>query len=197
MPDPELFDEEIKKLSKEKRNLKSTNYPFFLSIGRLTKQKNHELLINLYKRYKIKDRLLIIGDGELKGYLIKLIKKFKLEKNIYLLNYRKNIFYYIKKAKAVIVPSLWEDPGFVMIESAYSKKSIICSDCPSGPKEFIGKNKGGFLFRSDSLVSLKNSIKSFSNSNKNNLNKKILYAKKKSKLYTIENHSKIMNRYLN
>ena len=30
-----------------------------------------------------------------------------------------------------------------------------------------------------------------------NLYKKILYAKKKSKLYTIENHSKMINRYLN
>ena len=65
MPDPVLFEEEIKKLSKEKSNSKLHNYPFFLSIGRLTKQKNHELLINLYKKYKIKEKLLIIGDGEL------------------------------------------------------------------------------------------------------------------------------------
>ena len=196
LPDPVLFEEEIKNLSR-KKNLKSINYSFFLSIGRLTKQKNHELLINLYKKYEIKEKLLIIGNGELKGHLNKLIRKFKLEKKIILLNYKKNIFTYIKKAKAVIVASLWEDPGFVMIESAYSKKTIICSDCPSGPKEFIGKNRGGFLFSSDSLISLKKSINSFSQSNKINLNKKILYAKKKSKIYTIENHSKMINRYLN
>ena len=84
-----------------------------------------------------------------------------------------------------------------MIESAYSKKSIICSDCPSGPKEFIGKNKGGFLFSSNSLNSLKKSIKVFSKSKRDNLYKKISYAKKKSNLYTIENHSKMINRYLN
>ena len=197
LPDPVLFEEEIKKFSKEKNNLKLAKNSFFLSIGRLTKQKNHELLINLYKRYNIKEKLLIIGDGELKGYLMKLIKKFKLDKKIFIMNFRKNIFYYIKKSKAVILTSLWEDPGFVMIESAYSKKTIICSDCPSGPKEFIGNNKGGFLFNSNSLISLKNSIINFSKSNKHNLNKKTLYAKKKSKLYTIENHSKIMNRYLN
>ena len=197
LPDPVLFEEEIKKLSKENNNLKLINYSFFLSIGRLTKQKNHELLINLYKKYKIKEKLLIIGDGELKEYLSKLIKRFKLEHKIFILSYKKNIFYYIKKAKAVIVTSLWEDPGFVMIESAYSKKIIICSDCPCGPKEFIGQNKGGFLFNSNSLVSLRNSIKDFSKSKKQHLNKKILYAKKKSKLYTIENHSKMINRYLN
>ena len=197
LPDPILFEEEIKKYTKEKINLKLSNYSFFLSIGRLTKQKNHELLINLYRKYEIEEKLLIIGEGELKDYLTKLIKKFKLEKKILILNYRKNIFYYIKKAKAVIISSLWEDPGFVMIESAYLKKSIICSNCPSGPKEFIGKNKGGFLFNSNSLISLKNSIKSFSKFHKNNLNKKIIYAKKKSRIYTIENHSKMLNRYLN
>ena len=106
-------------------------------------------------------------------------------------------FYFIKKSKAVIVTSLWEDPGFVMIESAHSKKLVICSDCPSGPKEFIGKNRGGFLFSSNSIISLNNSIKSFLRSYKDNLNKKVLYAKKKSKIYTIENHSKMINRYLN
>ena len=197
LPDPVLFEEEIKKLTNKKNNLKEINYSFFLSIGRLTKQKNHELLIKLYKEYKIKEKLLIIGDGELKDYLVKLIKKFKLEKKIIILNYRKNIFYYLKKAKAVIITSLWEDPGFVMIESAYSKKSIICSNCPSGPKEFIGKNRGGFLFNSNSLISLRNSIKSFSKSNRDNLKKKILYAKKKSEIYTIESHSKMIDRYLN
>ena len=196
LPDPVLFEEEIKKLSKKKNNFKISDYPFFLSIGRLTKQKNHELLINLYKKYKIKEKLLIIGDGELKSYLRKLIQKLRLENKIFLLNYRKNIFYYIKKSKAVIVTSLWEDPGFVMIESAYSKKLVICSDCPSGPKEFIGKNRGGFLFTSNSIISLNNSIKSFLRSKKGNLKKKVLYAKKRSKIYTIENHSKMINRYL-
>ena len=54
LPDPVLFEEEIKRLSR-KNNFKPINYSFFLSIGRLTKQKNHELLINLYKKYEIKD----------------------------------------------------------------------------------------------------------------------------------------------
>ena len=197
LPDPVLFEEEIKKIAYKKKDSKLNDYSFFLSIGRLTKQKNHKLLINLYKKYDIKEKLLIIGDGELKDYLSSLIKKFQLEKKVFLIDYKKNIFYYIKKAKAVIVTSLWEDPGFVMIESAYSKKTIICSDCPSGPKEFIGKNKGGFLFSSNSMDSLKKSLKDFSKSNRDNLYKKILYAKKKSKLYTIENHSKMINRYLN
>ena len=196
LPDPVLFKEEIKKLSNDKNNLKSFNFPFFLSIGRLTKQKNHELLIKLYKKFDIKEKLLIIGDGDLKNYLIKLIKKFKLENKIYILNYKKNIFSYIKRSEAVIIPSLWEDPGFVMIETAYAKKPIICSDCPSGPKEFIKKSKGGYLFKSNSLISLRNAVMKFLNTNQIAKQKKISYAKKKSKIYTIENHSKLINNYL-
>ena len=199
LPDPVLFEEEIKKFTKVKfkTKLKLNDYSFFLSIGRLTKQKNHELLINLYKKYEIKEKLVIIGDGELKDYLLKLIRECNLEKRIFIINYRKNIFNYIKKAKAVIVPSLWEDPGFVMIETAYLKSSLICSDCPSGPKEFIEKNRGGFLFKSNSLVSLNKSIRFFLNLNRFEINKKILYSKTKSKIYTIENHSKILDRYIN
>ncbi len=196
LPDPVLFETEIKKLKKESTRLKFKKNSFFLCIGRFTKQKNHELLISLYKNYNIKEKLVIIGEGELKKNLIEAIRKFKLEKKIILLNYQKNIFYYIGKAKAVIVTSLWEDPGFVMIESAYAKTPIICSDCPSGPKEFIGKNRGGFLFKSNSLDSLINTFKKFSISNKTELDKKIFYAKKKSSIYTIKNHTKIISGYL-
>ena len=42
-----------------------------------------------------------------------------------------------------------------MIEAAYLKKSIICSNCSSGPKEFLQKNDAGFLFKNNDLVSLK------------------------------------------
>ena len=68
-----------------------------------------------------------------------------------------------------------------MIESGLFKKTIICSDCPSGPKEFIGKNKGGFLFSSNSMDS-KKSLKDFSKSKEIIFTKKF-YMPKKSKLY--------------
>ena len=76
------------------------------------------------------------------------------------------------------------------------KKTIICSDCPSGPREFIGKNKGGFLFNSNSISSLKNAINKFENSDNRILSKKINYAKNKSKMYSIENHTRLFSNYL-
>ena len=189
LPDPILFKEEIKKLKKVNDKSKLINHSFFLSIGRLTKQKNHELLINLYKKYRIKEKLVIIGDGELKDYLLKLIGKFNLKKKIFILNYKKNIFYYIKKAKAVIIPSLWEDPGFVMIESAYLRKIVICSDCPSGPKEVLSKLNCGYLAEIGNIADIKNGIL-------NGLNNKIRIANynKFLKNYHI---SYIIKKYIN
>ena len=35
------------------------------------------------------------------------------------------------------MPSLWEDPGFVLIEASYSNTTIISSDCENGPKEIL------------------------------------------------------------
>ena len=77
-----------------------------------------------------------------------------------------------------------------MIESAYLKKLVICSDYLAVQKNSLEKIEEVFLFSSNSIISLNNSIKSFSRLNKGNLKEKVLYAKKKSKIYTIENHSK-------
>ena len=196
LPDPIINDREIKSLKKNKikKFFKKNNY--YLSIGRLTKQKNHKLLINTFKKFNFKENLLIIGNGELKQKLNQSIKKAKLESSIKIINYQKNIFKYIDNSKGVIVSSLWEDPGFVMVEAAFSKKIIISSDCPSGPKEFLGRNKAGFLFKNDNQSSLFSTIKMFKKTNKAGINLKLNKAKEKSKIYTIFNHYKILSKYL-
>ena len=196
LPDPVLYNADIKTLSSKKIDTKLKKNSYYLCVGRLTKQKNQELLIKMFSRRKINQNLLIIGDGELSNYLKNLILALNLKNKVKLMGYQKNIFYYIKRSKAVIIPSLWEDPGFIMIESAFLRKTIICSDCPSGPREFIGKNKGGFLFNSNSISSLEDTMDKFENSNNKILLKKINYAKNKSKIYSIENHTKLFSNYL-
>jgi len=93
----------------------------------------------------------------------KLAKKFdtplycysylKLKNNIILLGYKENIFKYLKDARAFLLTSLWEDPGFVLVESAYCNIPIISSDCKNGPEEFLNYGKGGMLFKSNSKIS--------------------------------------------
>ena len=53
------------------------------------------------------------------------------------MGYSENIYYFMKRAKAFILSSLWEDPGFVIIESAMNNLFVISSDCKNGPKRIF------------------------------------------------------------
>ena len=199
IPDPILDIKKINILKKEKLETKFKE-PFFLSVGRFTKQKNHIFLINFFSKnlqYLENYKLVIIGQGELENDYFKIIKDKKLENKIEILGYKKNIFNYLYNAKCVISCSLWEDPGFIMIESSCVGTPIISSDCPSGPKEFIGKNENGFIFKSNDEASFKKALDEFIISSKDNINKKLINAKKRSKLYTCFYNSKKLSNIIN
>ena len=161
MPDPVI---NIKLMNKYKKkpiedNLRKIKY--FISVGRFTKQKNHILLMKSFKNI-INEYdniyLVLIGDGELKKSYFDYISKFKLQKKIIILDYKENVLNYMHNSLALISTSLWEDPGFVMIEAAAINTFVISSDCPSGPVEFIS-NDGGLLFENGNEESLKKLLK--------------------------------------
>lgn len=196
IPDPILNIKKINILKREKLENKPAK-PFFLSIGRFTKQKNHIFLLNFFakNRQYLKDtKLIIIGKGELEDSYNKIIKDGKLENNVEILRYKKNIFNYIYNAQCVISCSLWEDPGFVMVETAYVGTPIISSNCPSGPKEFIGNNENGFIYDLNDEKSFKKELDNFLNISKEQLFKKKIKAKKKSRMFTdYYNYKKLSN----
>jgi glycosyltransferase involved in cell wall biosynthesis len=100
---------------------------------------------------------------------------------------------YFKRSKAFIIPSLWEDPGFVLIEAMLSNTLVISSDCPSGPKEIL-KNNRGILFKNNNksdFIEKFNFLTSLNNKQK--LEKKKL-AKKFVKRFTLlSHHNKLVN----
>ena len=123
---------------------------FFISVGRLTKQKNFSYLINEFNEFvKINSNynLYIFGSGEEEKNLRSQIIKKKLEKKIFLMGYSTKINQYMKKAEAFILSSLWEDPGFVLIEAAMNNLFIISSNCKNGPEEFLKMDKVDFCLK--------------------------------------------------
>ena len=199
LPDPVIDIHIINKKKKEKKISFDKNEKYFLSIGRFTKQKNHLLIINCFSKIcqKYPDiKLLIIGSGELKNKYLDAIKKYDLEKKIYLIDHQKNIFNYLKSCIALISTSLWEDPGFVMIEAAASNTLVISSDCPCGPKEFIGTNSG-LLFVNNNSISLEKKILQFLDMNDDEIKKLKINAKKKSIKFTKLNHYQILSSHFN
>ena len=169
-------------------------------VGRLTYQKNFELIIDAYfENYNLKNKykIFILGTGELIDRLKKKVHQKKLKDRIIFLGHKKNVIKYLKNSKLFISSSLWEDPGFVIIEAALSNVSVISSDCPSGPKEIINENEyGGYLFQNNDYKDLNNKINQFLSEDKNKIYNKKIYIKKKIKKFSIFNHVNLMKKFL-
>lgn len=189
----------IRKVEHNKNNYFSpTNKNYFISVGRLTKQKNFGYLIDeFYEFSKINNEidLLIFGVGEDKKKLLNKIHNYNMQNRVFLMGYSDQIYQYMRNAKAFILSSLWEDPGFVMVEAAMCNLLIISSDCKNGPSEFLSYGKGGILFKSNEKGALKKALNHFLNEEKISKNKKIL-TKKMCLKYTLFRHFKSFNKSL-
>ena len=145
-----IFNEIIKKKNEEIE--KKFEGDYFVAIGRLTKQKNFKFLINCFKKIIDKNKklkLYIIGSGEENHNLQEIIANLELKNNVELLGYVKNIFPILSKSKCFILSSLWEDPGFVIVEAAALNIPIISSDCKNGPYEILNGGDGGYLYKTN------------------------------------------------
>jgi glycosyltransferase involved in cell wall biosynthesis len=191
LEDPIFQIRKIVNLKKEKLDENfDKNFKYLLSIGRLTHQKNFSLLIKgffeikkIYKEYK----LIIIGEGEEKIKLEKLINQFQLNNDVFLLGFKKNIFNYVNFADCLISTALWEDPGFALIEAGILNKLVISSDCPSGPVELFNQNNG-YLFKSNSKEDLVKKFIEYKNAGSKDKKNKMIITKIKFKKYSLFNH---------
>ena len=203
--DPILKSKEIQKIRTKKidisKNIEEiiSNNDFFLSVGRFTKQKNFIFYLKCIPEIlKLNKNLyfLFIGQGEDEKIFIETAKKLKILNNIILIKYTDNVHYFMKKSKCLVLTSLWEDPGFVLVEAGYNNCQVVSSNCPNGPNEIVSDD-GGYLFKSNDPKSLVNTIRSFYNdSNKNKLSKKVKL-KKRLKNFTFFHHSLVLRKILN
>ena len=185
---------------KDKKNIKIdknfNNFKFYLSIGRLTEQKNFSFLIKMFSKYnknfKI-NKLLIIGEGEEKYNLLKLIKNNKMENNIFLVGFKKNVYNYINNCEGLISVAQYEDPGFVLIEAAYLKKKIITSLVKNGPLEMKKNGDFCYFFNFNDELEFLNSIKDSEENNSMKTLNALKYAKKFSMFSHFQSFKKILN----
>lgn len=191
LTDPVFQMESLIKKRKETIEEKKFEKGNFILIGRLTKQKNFDLIIKAYAKLNQEMnifKIFILGEGELYKKLQENINKYKLQHKIFLLGKVKNVYSYLSQSKAFILTSLWEDPGFVIVEAALNNTPIIASNCKSGPAEILENGKGGFLFENNNVEALIKSIKAFLNEDRKNIIKMTITVKKKIKKYSFFSH---------
>jgi glycosyltransferase involved in cell wall biosynthesis len=173
------------------------NTKYIIGIGRLTKQKNFKLLINFFINISKKHKdihLVIIGEGEENEALKKIILKANIENRVHLMGYQENVFKFLIRAQCFILSSLWEDPGFVLVEAALSNTSIISSNCPNGPKEIIQNN--GYLFENNNIDNLEIKFEEFLKVSENSIHQNKLELKKRIRMFTQYNHYKNLNKII-
>ena len=171
-----IKDININKKLKFKDNFFKKNTIKIINIGRLVVQKNQSEIINALYNVKNKNklRLLIFGNGPEKKNLVKIIKKKKLNKIVKILDNQKAKFFYLRKSDIFVLSSLYEGFPNVLLEAAITKKYIVSSDCPTGPREIIKIYKYGEIYKLKSVNQLTNIFRKLS------LNKNILKKLKKN-----------------
>jgi len=199
--DPHLLIKKINNLQRDEvRDDFFDDKKILISIGRLTRQKNYPFLINNFDKLasEYNDiKLLIIGSGEMKITLEKLINNLGIQNKIKLIDHEKNIYKYLKKSHYYISTSTWEGSSLAMIDAAYLGVPILCSDCPSGRKEFIGKNERGFLYNEGDNSDFLNKFIKMYKMDSISIQKKLINAKNASRNFTLFKNSLKLTNILN
>lgn len=127
--------------------LKEKTTPIIVSVGRLSYSKDFENLINsfslLLKRKKAK--LIILGEGELRKPLEKIVSDLSLENYIIMPGFVDNPYIYMKHADIFVQSPRYEGFGNVLVEAMACGKQVISTDCIGGPAEILENGKWGKL----------------------------------------------------
>ncbi len=201
LPDPILSSNELilKRKPSSINNIKNKSLNL-IAVGRLTRQKNFIYLIEeFYEFSKINSNidLTIFGEGEEKEKINNKIKDLNLIDKVFLKGHVDNIYHFMRNADALILSSLWEDPGHVIIESAMNNLFIISSDCKNGPVELLDNGNGGILFSNNKKNALKKSLFDFIKMKHDEKLLMKIKAKKNCLKYSLYRHYKIFNKILN
>lgn len=128
---------------------KAKNPKNIITVGRLESQKNHKLLIRAFSKISEQigdEKLLIYGEGSLRGDLQDCIDKSGMTSRITLMGEASNIEKELAKAKMFVLSSDYEGMPNALMEAMAVGVPCISTDCPcGGPRELIKNGENGFL----------------------------------------------------
>ena len=191
-----VYSGSLKFIQKKKKKFKKKKKYTFISVGRLTYQKDYETLLKAVILIRDKNFILkIFGKGELLSKLKKKIRDYKLNKIVKIIGHEKNKNKIYNQADLLIHTSIFEGMPNVLVEAMNYNIPIISSDCPGGTKELLLSGKYGDLFNPGDYNELAIKINNFM-SNPKKLQKKILKSKKKLKKFTYKMSTKSLEKII-
>jgi len=121
--------------------------PVVLGVGRLTPQKNFDLLLRTFARLRREHdaRLIILGDGNQRERLEARTEALKIEDCVDLPGFVSNPYPFMANASLFALSSDFEGFGIVLVEALACGCPVVSTDCPSGPREILEDGKWGRL----------------------------------------------------
>lgn len=129
-----------------------------MSVGELTKRKNHMVVIEALARLKEHDILYVVcGDGPMKARLRARAEELGVRERVKLLGFRKDIAELHKMADIFVFPSLQEGLPVALMEAMASGLSIVATRI-RGNEDLIQNNRGGYLVKAQDSKQLAEAI---------------------------------------
>ncbi len=142
----EIYNKAIQK----KVNQKNKKDVVLLSVCRLSKQKGLDRLIKIHKRLideGINNKIFVIGEGEERNKLEKIIEKYDVSSSFFLLGKIKNPYPYIKMCDIFILASYYEGYGMVIEEAKILNKKIIITE--TAAKEAVNNYSNAVIVKNN------------------------------------------------
>ena len=138
MYNPRSFD------STEKSPLTSKQ---FLAAGRLNYQKGFDLLIKSFYKFSQTNKewnLVIVGEGEEKSTIEKLINMYNLNERVFLKGFTDNIKQYFLNSSVLLLSSRWEGMPMIVLESLEMGVPVISYDI-TAVRSMLYNNKNSLI----------------------------------------------------
>lgn len=129
------FNQEIRNRIRKELNISDKSF-IIGHVGRFSKQKNHEFIIDIFDELHKRDSnsfLLLVGDGEIKEKIIEKVKKRNLSDYVIFYGNSSNVNELYQAMDCFVFPSKFEGLGIVAIEAQTAGLKTLCSDVV--PKE--------------------------------------------------------------
>lgn len=135
-----------------------TGKKIILFSGRLTEQKGVEYLIRSFEKLNLDEKfLIIVGDGDLKDKLEKLVSELKIDKYVLFAGKREDVVPYLQMADIFVLPSLSEGLPLSLLEAMACGLPVVATKV-GGNIDLVEDKVNGYLVEPGNVDEIKNAI---------------------------------------
>ena len=110
---------------------------YIIHVGRFNRQKRHDRLLEAFAKLKTDINLVLLGEGKLEPEIRAMVDELGLTRRVVFMGFQQNPYPFIKRAKALVLPSDVEGLSTVLQEAICLGTPVIATDCPGGMREIV------------------------------------------------------------